>query len=57
MTPAGVEDVPANLAMLRNLLDAAEALARESGKETVGLHVSGGNVAATSRMLVSCEAA
>jgi ribosomal protein S18 acetylase RimI-like enzyme len=28
------------------LLDAAEALARESGKETVGLHVSGGNVAA-----------
>ena len=28
------------------LLDAAEALARESGKETVGLHVTGGNDAA-----------
>jgi ribosomal protein S18 acetylase RimI-like enzyme len=28
------------------LLDAAETLARESGKETVGLHVSGGNVGA-----------
>ena len=32
--------------MARALLDAAEALARESGKETVGLHVTGGNVAA-----------
>ncbi len=28
------------------LLDAAETLARESGKETVGLHVTSGNVAA-----------
>ncbi len=28
------------------LLDAVEALARESGKETVGLHVTSGNVAA-----------
>ena len=35
-----------NRGMARALLDAAEALARESGKETVGLHVSGGNVAA-----------
>lgn len=35
-----------NQGMARALLDAAEALARESGKETVGLHVSGGNVAA-----------
>jgi ribosomal protein S18 acetylase RimI-like enzyme len=32
--------------MARALLEAAEALARESGKETVGLHVTGGNVAA-----------
>jgi ribosomal protein S18 acetylase RimI-like enzyme len=32
--------------MARALLDAAEALARESGKESVGLHVTGGNVAA-----------
>ena len=32
--------------MARALLDAAEALARESGKETVGLHVTGDNVAA-----------
>jgi ribosomal protein S18 acetylase RimI-like enzyme len=32
--------------MARTLLEAAEALARESGKETVGLHVTGGNVAA-----------
>src|SRR4028118_1464951 len=29
--------------MARALLEAAEALARESGKETVGLHVTGGN--------------
>ena len=35
-----------NQGMARALLDAAEELARESGKETVGLHVSGGNVAA-----------
>ena len=35
-----------NQGMARALLDAAEALARESGKETVGLHVSGSNVAA-----------
>ena len=35
-----------NQGMARALLDAAEALARESGKESVGLHVSGGNVAA-----------
>src|SRR5919107_1141868 len=32
--------------MARALLDAAEALARESGKESVGLHVTGDNVAA-----------
>jgi ribosomal protein S18 acetylase RimI-like enzyme len=32
--------------MARALLEAAEALARESGKVTVGLHVTGGNVAA-----------
>jgi ribosomal protein S18 acetylase RimI-like enzyme len=32
--------------MARALLDAAESLARESGKETVGLHVSGGNLPA-----------
>jgi ribosomal protein S18 acetylase RimI-like enzyme len=32
--------------MARALLDAAEVLALESGKETVGLHVTGGNVAA-----------
>lgn len=32
--------------MARALLDAAEDLARESGKETVGLHVTGGNFAA-----------
>ena len=35
-----------NQGMARALLDAAETLARESGKETVGLHVSEGNVAA-----------
>lgn len=35
-----------NRGMARALLDAAEALARESGKRTVGLHVSGGNAAA-----------
>lgn len=35
-----------NRGMARALLDAAETLARESGKESVGLHVSGGNVAA-----------
>ena len=35
-----------NQGMARALLDAAESLARESGKETVGLHVTGGNVAA-----------
>jgi ribosomal protein S18 acetylase RimI-like enzyme len=32
--------------MARALLDAAESLARDSGKETVGLHVSGGNLPA-----------
>jgi GNAT superfamily N-acetyltransferase len=32
--------------MARALLDAAEDLAREGGKETVGLHVSGNNVPA-----------
>jgi len=32
--------------MARALLEAAEAVARESGKETVGLHVSGGNLPA-----------
>ena len=35
-----------NQGMARALLDAAETLARESGKETVGLHVSEGNVTA-----------
>jgi ribosomal protein S18 acetylase RimI-like enzyme len=35
-----------NQGMARALLNAAETLARESGKETVGLHVSEGNVAA-----------
>jgi len=35
-----------NQGMARALLDAAETLAREFGKETVGLHVSEGNVAA-----------
>lgn len=35
-----------NQGMAGALLDAAEALARESGKESVGLHVSGGNIAA-----------
>jgi ribosomal protein S18 acetylase RimI-like enzyme len=30
----------------RGLLSAAEKLAREAGKETVGLHVSGNNLAA-----------
>src|ERR687890_269674 len=30
--------------MARALLDAVEAVARESGKESVGLHVSGGNL-------------
>ncbi len=32
--------------MAHALLDAVEVLARETGKETVGLHVSGGNVPA-----------
>lgn len=32
--------------MARAMLDAAESLARESGKETVGLHVSGRNLPA-----------
>lgn len=32
--------------MARALLDAAEALAREAGKETIGLHVSSGNLPA-----------
>ena len=32
--------------MARALLDAVEAVARESGKESVGLHVSGGNLPA-----------
>ena len=32
--------------MARALLNAAESLARDSGKETVGLHVSGGNLPA-----------
>jgi GNAT superfamily N-acetyltransferase len=32
--------------MARALLEAAEALAHDSGKETVGLHVSGGNLPA-----------
>jgi ribosomal protein S18 acetylase RimI-like enzyme len=32
--------------MARALLDAAESLARDSGKETVGLHVSGDNLPA-----------
>jgi ribosomal protein S18 acetylase RimI-like enzyme len=35
-----------NQGMARALLDAAETLARESGKETIGLHVSEGNVTA-----------
>ena len=35
-----------NRGMGRALLEAAEDLARETGKESVGLHVSGGNVAA-----------
>jgi ribosomal protein S18 acetylase RimI-like enzyme len=32
--------------MARALLNAAESLARDSGKETMGLHVSGGNIPA-----------
>ena len=32
--------------MARALLNGAESLARDSGKETAGLHVSGGNVPA-----------
>lgn len=35
-----------NLGMARALLDASEKLARETGKSTIGLHVSGGNVPA-----------
>ena len=35
-----------NRGMARSLLEAAESLAREAGKETVGLHVSGNNDAA-----------
>ncbi len=35
-----------NLGMARTLLDASENLARETGKATVGLHVSGNNVPA-----------
>ena len=35
-----------NQGMAHALLDAAEAMARETGKETVGLHVSDGNTAA-----------
>ncbi len=34
------------LGVARTMLDAAETLARESGKHTVGLHVSGGNLPA-----------
>jgi GNAT superfamily N-acetyltransferase len=41
-----VSDKHRNQGMARVLLDAAETLARESGKETVGLHVTEGNVTA-----------
>lgn len=35
-----------NLGMARALLDASENLARETGRATIGLHVSGGNIPA-----------
>lgn len=35
-----------NLGMARALLDASESIARETGKSTIGLHVSGGNMPA-----------
>ena len=43
-----------NRGMARALLDASEDLARKTGKATVGLHVSGGNIPAL-RLYESCK--